>query len=73
MTCGAAAPSVGITRDRVKVGEHMLLMIAVVFLVLWLLGLVALPAAGTIVHVLLIIAIVAVVMHFLGGRRAVTQ
>jgi len=73
MTEGAAAPSVDITRDRVEVGEHMLLMIAVLFLVLWLLGLVALPAAGTIVHVLLIIAVLAVVMHFFGGRRSVTQ
>ena len=48
-------------------------MIAVVFLVLWLLGLVALPAAGLVVHVLLILAVVAIVMHFAGGRRSVTQ
>lgn len=46
----------------------MLLTIAVVFLVLWLLGLVALPAAGSLIHVL-ILAIIAVVMHFFSGRR----
>lgn len=47
----------------------MLLTIAIIFLVLWLLGLVALPAAGLVVHVLLVLAIVAVLFHFLGGRR----
>ncbi len=47
----------------------MLLTIAVVFLVLWLLGLVALPAAGLLVHVLLVLAIIAVVLYFFNGRR----
>lgn len=52
----------------------MLLVIAGVILVLWLLGLVALPALGGIVHLLLIVALVVIVLHFLGigrGRRAV--
>jgi hypothetical protein len=52
----------------------MLLMIAGVVLVLWLLGLVALPAAGSLIHVLLIVAIIVIVAHFLGlgrGRQTV--
>ena len=52
----------------------MLLMIAGVILVLWLLGLVALPAAGGLIHLLLVIAVIVVVAHFLGlgrgGQRA---
>lgn len=47
----------------------MLLTIAIIFLALWLLGLVALPAAGSVVHVLLILAVIAVLLHFFGGRR----
>ena len=51
----------------------MLLMIAGVILVLWLLGLVALPAAGSLVHILLIVAVIVVVAHFLGiGRSSAT-
>jgi hypothetical protein len=51
----------------------MLLMIAGIILVLWLLGLVAIPAAGSLIHILLIVAIVVVVAHFLGiGRSAAT-
>jgi hypothetical protein len=57
----------------VKVGVYMLLMLAAVFLVLWLLGLVALPAAGTLIHVLLVIAIVVVLLHFFGRRGSVTE
>jgi len=52
----------------------MLLMIAIVILVLWLLGVVALPAAGALIHVLLVVALIVIVLHFLGvgrGRRAV--
>ena len=52
----------------------MLLMIGVVILVLWLLGLVALPAAGMLIHVLLIVALIVIVAHFLGigrGRQTV--
>lgn len=52
----------------------MLLMIAVVILVLWLLGVVALPAAGAMVHLLLVVALIVIVAHFLGigrGRQAV--
>jgi len=47
----------------------MLLMIAGVILVLWLLGLVALPASGALIHVLLIVAAIVIVAHFLGMGR----
>jgi hypothetical protein len=51
----------------------MLLMIAGVILVLWLLGLVAIPAAGSLIHILLIVAVIVVVAHFLGiGRSSAT-
>ena len=52
----------------------MLLMIGVVVLVLWLLGVVALPAAGALVHLLLVVALIVIVAHFLGlgrGRQTV--
>ena len=52
----------------------MLLMIGIVVLVLWLLGVVALPAMGAIVHLLLIVALIVIVAHFLGlgrGRQTV--
>jgi hypothetical protein len=48
----------------------MLLMIGIVILVLWLLGVVALPAAGALIHVLLIVALVVIVAHFLGIGRS---
>jgi uncharacterized protein DUF5670 len=51
----------------------MLLMIAGIILVLWLLGLVALPAAGSLIHILLIVAVIVVVAHLLGiGRSSAT-
>jgi hypothetical protein len=48
----------------------MLWTIAVVLLVLWLLGVVALPAAGSLIHILLVIALVVIIYQFLSGRRA---
>ena len=48
----------------------MLLTIAGVILVLWLLGLVAIPASGALIHVLLIVALVVVIAHFLGLGRS---
>ena len=52
----------------------MLLMIAVVILLLWLVGLIAIPTAGALVHVLLVVALIVIVAHFLGigrGRQTV--
>ena len=47
----------------------MLLMIAGVLVVLWLLGLIAVPVAGSLIHVLLVIAAIVIVAHFLGLGR----
>jgi hypothetical protein len=48
-------------------------MIAGVILVLWLLGLVALPAAGSLIHVLLVVALIVIIANFLGiGRGRAT-
>ena len=47
----------------------MLWTIALVLLVLWLLGVVALPAAGSLIHLLLVIALVVLVLQLLSGRR----
>jgi Family of unknown function (DUF5670) len=48
----------------------MLLMIAAVVLVLWLVGLIAIPAAGSLIHLLLIVAVIIVIAHFLGVGRS---
>lgn len=48
----------------------MLLMIAGVIVVLWLLGLVAIPTSGALIHVLLIVALVVIIAHFLGMGRS---
>ena len=51
----------------------MLLLIAGVILVLWLLGLVAIPASGALIHILLVVAVIVIVAHFLGiGRSSAT-
>jgi len=50
--------------------SNMLLAIAAVILVLWLLGLVAIPATGGLIHILLIVAVVVIVAHFLGIGRS---
>jgi hypothetical protein len=49
---------------------EMLLVIAGVILVLWLLGLVAIPATGGLINILLIVALVVIVAHFLGVGRS---
>ena len=49
----------------------MLWTIAVVFLVLWLLGMISSYTAGGLVHLLLVIAVIAVVLQFVRGRRSI--
>ncbi len=49
----------------------MLWKIVVVLLVLWLLGVVALPSIGALVHILLVLALIVLVFQLLSGRRAV--
>ena len=48
----------------------MIWTIALVLLVLWALGFVALPALGGIVHVLLVLALIVILFNFLGGGRS---
>ena len=47
----------------------MLWTIVLVLLVLWLLGVVALPTVGSLIHILLVLALVVLVFQMLSGRR----
>lgn len=47
----------------------MLWTIIAVLLILWLLGVVALPTAGSLIHILLVIALIVLVYQLLTGRR----
>jgi hypothetical protein len=51
--------------------REMLWTIIAILLILWLLGLVALPTAGSLVHLLLVIAVIVLVVQLLSGRRTV--
>jgi hypothetical protein len=45
--------------------------IAVILILLWLLGYMALPNVGGLIHILLVVAIVVVIIRLLQGRRVV--
>jgi len=47
----------------------MLYTIAVIFLILWLLGLVTSYTLGGVIHILLVLAVVMVVISLVQGRR----
>jgi hypothetical protein len=47
----------------------MLYTIAVVLIVLWLLGFLAFPVAGGLIHILLVIAIIMILLRVISGRR----
>ena len=47
----------------------MLYTIAMVFLILWLLGLVCGYALGGLIHLLLVLAIIMVLFGFISGRK----
>jgi len=49
----------------------MLWTLAVIFLVLWLLGMITAHTMGGFIHVLLVIAIVVVLIRVISGRRPV--
>lgn len=49
----------------------MLWTIVAVLLILWLLGVVALPTVGSLVHLLLVLALIVLVVQLLTGRRTV--
>ncbi|MFH0897422.1 MAG: lmo0937 family membrane protein [Candidatus Bathyarchaeota archaeon] len=46
--------------------------IVVVLVILWLLGFIALPGLGSLIHVLLVIALIVVVYRLVTGRNVVT-
>jgi hypothetical protein len=48
----------------------MLETIAVLLILLWLLGYIALPNLGGLIHILLVVAMVVVIVRVLQGRRA---
>lgn len=50
---------------------NLLWMIIVVLVILWLLGFVAFPIGGNLIHILLVIALVLVIYRLATGRRVV--
>jgi hypothetical protein len=58
-------------RDAEQKEAPVLLWIAVVLFVLWLLGFIALPSLGGIVHILIVLAVIALIFHFVRGRSTV--
>ena len=50
----------------------MLWTLAIVFLLLWLLGLLTSYTLGGLIHILLVVALVVVVLNLLQGRRSST-
>jgi len=48
---------------------NLLWVIIVVLVILWLLGFVAFPVGGNLIHILLVIALVLVVYRLATGRR----
>ena len=47
----------------------MLWTIVAVLVILWLLGVLALPGIGSLIHILLVIALIVLVYQLLTGRR----
>jgi len=49
----------------------MLETIIVLLVLMWLVGWIALPNVGSLIHILLVVAIVVVIIRVLQGRRAI--
>jgi hypothetical protein len=49
----------------------MLLTIAIILLILWSLGFLALHVTSSLIHILLVVGIVVLIWNFVAGRRAV--
>jgi hypothetical protein len=47
----------------------MLMTIAIVFLILWALGLVTSSTMGGLIHILLVVAVVLILVRIIQGRR----
>lgn len=58
-------------RPSTAVEGHTLETVVVVFVILWLLGVVSSYTMGGLVHVLLVVAIVMVLLRIIQGRRIV--
>ena len=50
---------------------NLLWIIIVVLVILWLLGFVAFPVGGNLIHILLVIALAVVLIRIIQGRRPV--
>jgi Family of unknown function (DUF5670) len=50
---------------------NLLWVIIVVLVILWLLGFVAFPVGGNLIHILLVIALILVIYRLATGRRVV--
>jgi hypothetical protein len=50
---------------------HMLTTIAVILLILWIVGLIALPAIGWVIHILLVVAIILFLISIIKGKNPV--
>jgi len=50
---------------------NLLWVIIVVLVILWLLGFVAFPVGGNLIHILLVIALILVIYRLATGRRAI--
>ncbi|HET8772867.1 MAG TPA: lmo0937 family membrane protein [Thermoanaerobaculia bacterium] len=48
---------------------NLLWIIVVVLIILWLLGFVAFPIGGNLIHILLVIALILVIYRLATGRR----
>jgi hypothetical protein len=48
----------------------MLYTIAVIFIILWLLGLVGSYTMGGLIHILLVVALIMILVNFISGRRS---
>lgn len=48
---------------------NLLWVIIVVLIILWLLGFVAFPVGGNLIHILLVIALILVIYRLATGRR----
>lgn len=53
---------------RVRMG-NLLWIIIIVLVILWLLGFVAFPVGGNLIHILLVIALILVIYRLATGRR----
>lgn len=49
----------------------MLETLAIIFVILWLLGMVTSYTMGGLIHILLVVAVVVVLLRVIGGRSAI--